>query len=72
MKFGNKGEVFKLMDSNGRRKDVVNAFNHYVSILDEMAKEEDFLWKPMKAKDGNSLTQYKFYERALNQRKVKK
>jgi hypothetical protein len=66
MKFGNKGEVFKLMDSNGRRKDVINALNGYLNILDEMANEGDFLWKPIKSREGNSLTQYKFYERALD------
>lgn len=66
MKFRNKGEVFKLMDSNGRRKDVINALNGYLNILDEMANEGNFLWKPIKAKEGNSLTQYKFYERALD------
>ena len=66
MKFRNKGEVFKLMDSNGRRKDVINALNGYLSILDEMESKGDFLWKPIKSREENSLTQYKFYERALN------
>lgn len=66
MKFGNKGEVFKLMDSNGRRKDVINALNGYLNILDEMENEGDFLWKPIKSREGNSLTQYKFYERVLD------
>lgn len=66
MKYGNKGEAFKLMDSNGRRKDVVNALNGYLNILDEMANEGDFLWKPIKSREGSSLTQYKFYERALD------
>lgn len=66
MKFGNKSEVFKLMDSNGRRKDVINALNGYLNILDEMEKEGGFLWKPIKSSEGNSLTQYKFYERALD------
>ena len=50
MKFGNKGEVFKLMDSNGRRKDVINALSGYLNILDEMENEGDFLWKPIKSK----------------------
>ena len=66
MKFGNKGEVFKLMDSNGRRKDVINALSGYLNILDEMENEGDFLWKPIKSKEGNSLTQYRFYEKALD------
>lgn len=66
MKSGNKGEVFKLMDSNGRRKDVINALNGYLNILYEMENEGDFLWKPIKSREGNSLTQYKFYERALD------
>ena len=66
MKFGNKSEVFKLMDSNGRRRDVVNALNGYLSILNEMENEGGFLWKPIKSKGGSSLTQYKFYERALD------
>ncbi len=65
MKFGNKEDVFKLMDSNGRRKDIVNALNGYLGILDEMAKEGNFLWKPIKSKEENSLTQYRFYEKAL-------
>lgn len=66
MKFGNKGEVFKLMDSNGRRKDVINALSGYLNILDEMENEGDFLWKPIKSKEGNSLTQYRFYKKALD------
>lgn len=65
MKLGNKDDVFKLMDSNGRRKDVVNALNGYLEILDELACESNFLWKPIKSNGGGSLTQYKFYQKAL-------
>ena len=65
MKLGNKDGVFKLMDSNGRRTDVVNALNGYLEILDELACEPDFLWKPIKSRGGGSLTQYKFYQKAL-------
>ena len=65
MKLGNKDDVFKLMDSNGRRTDVVNALNGYLEILDELACEPDFLWKPIKSRGGGSLTQYKFYQKAL-------
>ena len=65
MKFGNKEEVFKLMDSNGRRNDVVNALNGYLGILDEMSSSEEFSWRPIKSRAGSSLTQYRFYEKAL-------
>lgn len=66
MKLGNKDKVFKLMDSNGRRRDVVQALNGYLDILDEMEREGNFRWKPIKSKEASSLTQYKFYKRALD------
>lgn len=55
------------MDSNGRRKDIINALNCYLGVLDEMQREGRFLWKPIKSRDGNSLAQYRFYERALEE-----
>ena len=57
--------IFNLMDTNGRRDDVVEALNGYLQILDEMSKDEDFLWKSIGGKRQNSLSQYLFFERAI-------
>ena len=57
MKIDNEKQVFNLMDTNGRRKDVINALQGYLSILDNITGE----WDRM----PNSMSQYLFYKKAI-------
>jgi len=55
------GQIFNLMDTNGRRNDVINALQGYLSILDTILNERHMQW-------GNfplSLAQYEFYKQAI-------
>lgn len=54
-------DVFNLMDTNGRRKDPINAYNIYLSILNNLANSGDSSWDRF----PNSLNQYKFYKSAI-------
>lgn len=54
-------DVFNLMDTNGRRKDPINAYNIYLSILNDLANSGDSSWDRF----PNSLNQYKFYKSAI-------
>lgn len=35
-----EGQIFNLMDTNGRRNDVINALQGYLSILDNIQNEQ--------------------------------
>lgn len=57
-----KNQIFNLMDTNGRRSDVLNALKVYLEILEELKDEyptEEWNTYP------NSIAQFLFYERAL-------
>lgn len=59
----NESQVFNLMDTNGRREDVVNAMQVYLQILDEIQQESrEIKWERFPV----GLSQYKFYERAVD------
>lgn len=57
MKLNNDKQIFNLMDTNGRRNDVVNALQGYLAILANLNGEWDNL--------PNSLSQYLFYKKAI-------
>ena len=57
MKLNNEKQIFNLMDTNGRRNDVINALQGYLSILSDLNGEWDNL--------PNSLSQYLFYKKAI-------
>lgn len=54
-------QVFNLMDTNGRRNDVINAISGYLSVLDAVKKENRGAWASM----PNSLMQFDFYRQAI-------
>lgn len=56
-------QVFNLMDTNGRRSDVINALSIYLSFLDEKSKDENYKW----AAFPESLVQFEFYKNAITQ-----
>ena len=60
MKIG-KGQIFNLMDTNGRRSDVINALQGYLTILDDILYDKKMIWDSM----PNSLAQYEFYKQAI-------
>ena len=58
----NESQVFNLMDTNGRREDVVNAMQVYLQILDEIQQESrEIKWERFPV----GLSQYKFYAKAV-------
>lgn len=57
MKLSNEKQIFNLMDTNGRRNDVVNALQGYLAILSDFNGE----WNNL----PNSLSQYLFYKKAI-------
>ena len=61
MKIKRDSQIFNLMDTNGRRNDVVNALQGYLSILDDVQNEKRMKWASLPA----SLGQYEFYRQAL-------
>lgn len=60
MQVKNKEQVFNLMDTNGRRADVVNAYTIYMNILNDLSQDYDE-WECF----PKSLAQYEFYKRAI-------
>ncbi len=56
-----EGQIFNLMDTNGRRNDVVNALQGYLSILDDIQNKRKMHWDSM----PESLAQYEFYRQAV-------
>ena len=49
------------MDTNGRRNDVINALQGYLTILDDIQNEQKMNWASM----PESLAQYEFYRQAI-------
>ena len=56
-----ENQIFNLMDTNGRRNDVINAFQGYISILDEVTTKKKRSWNAVPI----SLAQFEFYQRAI-------
>ncbi len=56
-----EGQIFNLMDTNGRRNDVINALQGYLTILDDVQNEQKMSWAAM----PESLAQYEFYRQAI-------
>lgn len=61
MRLKKEKDVFNLMDTNGRRSDIINAYGIYLNILQQLNKSDDPEWKRF----PDSLNQYKFYKKAL-------
>lgn len=59
----NNQDVFNLFDTNGRRNDIVNAIQTYLSILKDLNNEGVTAWNSL----PDSTMQLEFYERALEQ-----
>lgn len=55
------GQIFNLMDTNGRRNDVINALQGYLTILDNVQNKKKLKWASL----PDSLGQYEFYQQAL-------
>lgn len=53
-------DIFNLMDTNGRRSDVIPALQGYLRILDEILNTRHMQWKHM----PESTAQFHFYEQA--------
>lgn len=62
MKLRSDKTVFNLYDTNGRRNDILNAYKIYLRAIDELKIGPFNEWKPY----PNTLNQYKFYKRAIN------
>lgn len=57
-----KGHIFNLWNTNGRRSDILNALSIYLNILKEMTEEGNFdEWNSF----PKSLTQFSFYQKAI-------
>lgn len=56
-----EGQIFNLMDTNGRRNDVVNALQGYLMILDNVQNGQKMEWGSL----PDSLAQYEFYRQAI-------
>lgn len=62
MKINNSKQVFNLFDTNGRRKDTINAYKIYTNILEQVYEEsESSVW----GRYPNESTQFRFYELAI-------
>ncbi len=56
-----EGQIFNLMDTNGRRNDVIHALQGYLMILDHVQNGEKMEWASL----PESLAQYEFYRQAI-------
>lgn len=56
-----ENQIFNLMDTNGRRYDVIEALQGYLIILDDILNRMKIKWDVM----PNSLAQYDFYRQAI-------
>jgi hypothetical protein len=54
-------QVFNLMDTNGRRNDVINALQGYLSILNDILRNQKMIWRPL----PESRAQLDFYSQAI-------
>ena len=58
------GRVFNLMDTNGRRGDVINALNTYLNLLQEgYESDSEYEWTAF----PKSLNQFMFYKRVIEE-----
>lgn len=56
------GHVFNLFDTNGRRKDIINALDIYLNILKkEQESDPNYIW----GKFSKTNAQFIFYEKAI-------
>ena len=62
MKLQSNEQIFNLYDTNGRRSDVLNAYKIYLRIIKDLKINLHNPW----AAYPNSLNQYRFYKRAVN------
>lgn len=62
MKVSKETDIFNLMDTNGRRRDVINALQGYLNILDDIVNTRHMQWKHM----PESTAQFHFYEQAYD------
>ncbi len=60
MKVG-ENQVFNLMDTNGRRSDVINALQGYLRILDSILNGKGMQWTSL----PDSFAQFEFYRQAI-------
>lgn len=56
-----RSQVFNLMDTNGRRRDVIRALSGYIEILDKIKKNVGESWNSM----PESPVQYEFYKETI-------
>ncbi len=56
-----EGQIFNLMDTNGRRNDVIHALQGYLTILDDIQNAKKMRWASM----PDSFAQYEFYRQAI-------
>ena len=56
-----RNQVFNLMDTNGRRNDVINALQGYLMILDNLLNEKNLSWENF----PKSSAQFQFYKQAI-------
>ena len=61
MRIKKDSQIFNLMDTNGRRNDVVNALQGYLSILNDVQNGKRMKWACL----PGSLAQYEFYRQAI-------
>ena len=54
-------QIFNLMDTNGRRSDVINAMTIYLEILDNIINDKKLTWNHL----PQSSAQYTFYTQVL-------
>lgn len=54
-------QIFNLLDTNGRRSDVINAMTIYLEILDNIINEKHLSWNRI----PHSSAQYEFYIQVL-------
>lgn len=62
MKLDNQTQVFNLFNTNGRRKDIINAYTVYMEILNDLIEEDPTLTFNSYPE---SWGQYRFYEEAI-------
>ena len=54
-------QIFNLMDTNGRRKDVVDALQGYLTILDDILRKQKLPWGRL----PGSAAEFEFYRQAI-------
>ncbi|WP_028515267.1 AlwI family type II restriction endonuclease [Ruminococcus flavefaciens] len=54
-------QIFNLMDTNGRRNDVINALQGYLTILDDLLRNKKMTWNHL----PESFSQLNFYQQAI-------